>query len=341
MPKTQQRVLSCIQPTSEMHIGNYFGAVANWVALQETYSCIYGVVDLHAMTMPYDPPELRKTTERMFIDLMACGIDPGKSIIFIQSLVPEHTELCWIFNCIASYGELTRMTQFKDKRALLEATGKPDQFVSAGLFTYPVLQAADILIYRAKYVPVGKDQEQHLELSSNIAERFNKRFGEFFPVPEPLFTEVPKIMSPADPGKKMSKSLGDRHYIGLFEDEQSIRKKIMSAVTDTGPDALPPGVEMSPGVENLFEILTACGKTDEAAAFLKEYRASKLKYVHLKEAVATALVELTSSLRAKQKEIESNKREVWKKVYQMSEQAREIAGDTLREVRKRVGLPEI
>jgi tryptophanyl-tRNA synthetase len=323
-----------------MHIGNYFGAVANWVTLQDSYSCIYGVVDLHAMTMPYNPSELQENTERMFIDLMACGLDPRKSIIFIQSLVPEHTELCWIFNCIASYGELTRMTQFKDKRDLLESTGKSEQFVSAGLFTYPVLQAADILIYRAHYVPVGKDQEQHLELSSNVAERFNKRFGEFFPVPKPLFTEVPKIMSPADPTKKMSKSLGEKHYIGLFEDEQSIRKKIMSAVTDTGPEALPPGVEMSAGVENLFEILKACGKTNEVAALLKEYRASKLKYVELKEAVATALVELTSSLRARQKEIGNNKQEVWEKAYQMSERAREIARDTLREVRKRVGLPE-
>ncbi|MFQ5865760.1 MAG: tryptophan--tRNA ligase [bacterium] len=341
MPKKKDRVLSCIQPTSEMHIGNYFGAVANWVALQDVYECIYGIVDLHAMTMPYNPSELRKNTERMFIDMVACGLEPDKSIIIIQSLIPEHTELCWIFNCIASFGELTRMTQFKDKRDLLEATGKPDQFVSAGLFTYPVLQAADILIYRAKYVPVGKDQEQHLELSSNIAERFNKRFGEFFPVPAPLYTEVPKIMSPADPTKKMSKSLGEKHYIGLFEDEQSIRKKIMSAVTDTGPAALPPGVEMSPGVENLFEILKACGKTNEVAALMKEYKSQRLKYVDLKEATAAALVELTSFLRARQKEIESNKEEVWKKVYQMSEKAREIASETLREVRKRVGLPEL
>src|SRR5882724_1059073 len=216
------RVLSCIQPTAEMHIGNYFGAVKNWVALQDSHECIYGIVDLHAITMPYDPQELKANTARMAIELLACGIDPQRTILFIQSLVPEHSELCWILGCICPYGELSRMTQFKDKSEVL----KGSQFVSAGLFTYPVLQAADILIYRAKYVPVGKDQEQHLELSRDIARRFNGQFKtDLFPEPAPLFTETPKIMSLVDPTKKMSKSAGDRHYIGLFEEEKSIRAK--------------------------------------------------------------------------------------------------------------------
>ncbi|MFQ5707073.1 MAG: tryptophan--tRNA ligase [bacterium] len=339
MTKERKRVLSCIQPTSEMHIGNYFGAVANWVAMQEDYDCIYGVVDLHAMTMPYQPRELRNNTERMVIELMACGIDPQKSIIFIQSLVPEHTELSWIFNCISPFGELTRMTQFKDKREMIEAKAKPDQFVSTGIFTYPVLQAADILIYRANYVPVGKDQEQHLELSRNIAERFNKWFGEYFPVPAPKFTPVPKIMSTADPTKKMSKSLGEKHYIGLFEDENSLRKKIMSAVTDAGPATLPPGVSMSTGTENLFEILKACGRDEQATALLTAYKEKSLKYVDLKNAVVEALIELTSRLKARKAEIESNKQDLWKQIYEMSAKAREIASETMREVRKRVGLP--
>ena len=227
---TKKRVLSCIQPTGEMHIGNYFGAVKNWVRIQDEYECFYGVVDLHAMTMPYDPKKLKENSLRMVAELLACGIDPSKSVLFIQSLVPEHSELTWIFNCVASFGELSRMTQFKDKSEQIESGGK---FISAGLFTYPVLQAADILVYKANFVPVGKDQVQHLELSRNIAVRFNKQFGEFFPEPEPLLTEVQKLASLADPTKKMSKSLGEKHYIGLFEEEAKIVKKVKSAVTDT------------------------------------------------------------------------------------------------------------
>jgi tryptophanyl-tRNA synthetase len=321
-----------------MHIGNYFGAVKNWVVLQDTHECIYAIVDLHAITMPYDPAKLRANTERMVFDLLACGIDPDKAILFIQSLVPEHTELCWILSCLASFGELRRMTQFKDKSDLLEGQDAT-QFVSAGVFTYPVLQAADILAYRANYVPVGKDQEQHLELSRDLARRFNSQFGvDFFPEPAVLFTETPKIMSLVDPTKKMSKSAGERHYIGLFEDEQSIRGKIKSAVTDSGD--LPPGVEMSPGVVNLFEILNACGKTEEAAALLKDYHAGKRQYRELKEVVANALVELTSGLRARREEIAKDAERVNVKVREMSEKARGMAGETLKEVRSIIGLPE-
>lgn len=339
MSNKLSRVLSCIQPTSEMHIGNYFGAVANWVEMQESqsYECIYGIVDLHAMTMPYEPSKLRENTERMIIDLLACGINPDKSILFIQSLVPEHTELAWILSCFCSYGELSRMTQFKEKSDLINEAA-PDYFISSGLFTYPVLQAADILIYLADYVPVGKDQEQHLELTRNIARRFNSRFGDFFPEPAIKFTESPKIMSPADPEKKMSKSLGEKHYIGLFEEETSIRNKIKTAVTDAGPGTLPPNVEMGAGVANLFEILRACGKKEEESFLTTKYKAGDLKYVELKDAAANALVELTANLRVKRKEIESNKEVAYKTVWRMSEKAREIAAETLKEVRSRVGL---
>lgn len=331
------RVLSGIQPTAEMHIGNYFGAVKNWVALQDTHDCIYAIVDLHAITMPYDPAQLRTNTERMVIDLLACGIDPEKAILFIQSLVPEHTELCWILACLCPFGDLRRMTQFKDKSDLLEGQDAT-QFVSAALFTYPVLQAADILVYRAQYVPVGKDQEQHLELSRELARRFNNQFGvELFPEPAPLFTETPKVMSLVDPTKKMSKSAGERHYIGLFEDEQSIRAKIKTAVTDTGGA---PGADMSPGVVNLFEILKASGKTVEAAALLKNYHEGRLQYRELKEVVADAVVELTSGLRARREEISKDAAAVNAKVSEMSEKARSIAIDTLKEVRSAIGLPE-
>jgi tryptophanyl-tRNA synthetase len=332
------RVLSGIQPTADMHIGNYFGAVKNWVALQDSYECLYGVVDLHAITMPYDPAQLRFNTERMVIDLLACGIDPQKAILFIQSLIPEHTELCWILSCLCPFGDLRRMTQFKDKSELI-AGQDATQFVSAALFTYPVLQAADILVYRAQHVPVGKDQEQHLELSRDIARRFNSQFGvEFFPEPAPLFTPTPKILSLVDPTKKMSKSAGDRHYIGLFEDEKIVRAKIKSAVTDSGD--LKAGAEMSPGVVNLFEILNACGKTAEAESLLKEYNAGRLQYSKLKEVVADALVELTRNLRARRAEISKDISGVNRQVREMSEKARVIARETLKEVRAIMGLPE-
>jgi tryptophanyl-tRNA synthetase len=330
------RVLSGIQPTAEMHIGNYFGAVKNWVALQDSHECIYGIVDLHAITMPYESSQLRANTERMVIDLLACGIDPEKAILFIQSLVPEHTELCWILSCLTPFGDLRRMTQFKDKSELLEGQDAT-QFVSAALFSYPVLQAADILVYRADYVPVGKDQEQHLELSRELARRFNNQFGvEFFPEPAPLFTETPKVMSLVDPTKKMSKSSGSRHYIGLFEDEQEVRAKIRSAVTDSGE----PKGEMSPGVVNLFEILKACGKKNEADDLMKEYNAGKLQYRVLKDVVADALVELTSNLRARRAEIAKDTPAVNAKAREMSEKARTLARGTLKEVRSIIGLPE-
>lgn len=330
------RVLSGIQPTAEMHIGNYFGAVKNWVALQNTHECIYAVVDLHALTRPYEPAKLRANTERMVIDLLACGIDPDKAILLIQSLVPEHSELCWILSSLTPYGDLRRMTQFKDKLEIVESQDST-QFVSAAFFTYPVLQAADILVYRAEHVPVGKDQEQHLELSRELARRFNNQFGvEFFAEPMPLFTETPKVMSLVDPTKKMSKSSGERHYVGLFEDEQGVRSKIKSAVTDSGDVS----GGMSPGVVNLFEILKACGKTAEAEALLQDYNAGNLKYSKLKEAVADGLVELTSNLRARRDEIAKDPATVKKRTNEMSEKARGIAAETLKEVRRIIGLPK-
>ncbi|MFO7655844.1 MAG: tryptophan--tRNA ligase [Bacteroidales bacterium] len=331
---SKKRVLSCIQPTGEIHLGNYFGAVKNWADIQDKYDCVYGVVDLHAMTMPYDPAALRENTLRMAIDLMVCGVDPEKSVIFIQSLVPEHTELTWIFNCIASFGELTRMTQFKDKTEQIESGGK-NSFVSAGLFTYPILQAADILIYRADFVPVGKDQVQHLELSRNIAVRFNNLYGEYFPEPKPLLTEIQKLVSLADPTKKMSKSLGDKHYIGLFEEEESVRKKVKTAVTDTGTT---PTGEKSPGVENLFNLIRACGKTNEYNSLLNDYKTGSLKYKDLKEATADALVGLTSGFRKKRDELFKDREKNEKLVRLLSEKAREYASQTIKEVKKLTGL---
>ncbi|MEZ4632683.1 MAG: tryptophan--tRNA ligase [Deinococcales bacterium] len=292
-------ILSCIQPTGSMHLGNYFGAVKNWVDLQNSaqYRTIYGVVDLHAMTMPYNPKELKKNTEGLVIELLAAGIDPEKSILFIQSLVPEHAELYWIFSCITPYGDLTRQAQFKDKSE--QVSEKSDDFISAGLFTYPTLQAADILIYRAGYVPVGKDQEQHLELSREIARRFNQTFGEdYFPEPKMLSTEVPKLQSLAAPDKKMSKSLGPKHYIGLFEDEDSVRRKIRSAVTDSGD--MPEGA-LSLGVSNLISLIRACGEKSLADKLTLEYSGGEKMYAPLKEQTADVVVTLTNLMRARSK----------------------------------------
>jgi tryptophanyl-tRNA synthetase len=328
----KKTVLSAIQPTGDIHYGNYFGAVKNWVDLQKDYTCFFGVVDYHAMTMPYSPKKLRENTWDFITNLLAVGVDANN--LFIQSLVPEHTELCWIFNCFTSYGQLTRMTQFKDKS--LQSGAGEDGFISAGLLDYPVLQAADILIYRADVVPVGKDQEQHLELTRNIAQRFNNQVGkEYFVLPESLFTETPKIASTADPSRKMSKSLGEKHYINVFGEENRIRKQIKSAVTDTGDT---PEGTMSAGVANLFELLKAANAVDAHASLMQDYENGQLKYVSLKEAVADALVGLSNQFRERKKELTSNKKEVKNQVKQSSAEIRKRAQETVREVKELCGL---
>ena len=317
MPAKSDVVLSCIQPTAEMHLGNYFGAVRNWARLQDEYDCVYGVVDLHAMTMPFKAKDLRENTVQMFIEMLACGIDPERSDMFVQSLIPEHSELAWILSCFCPFGDLSRMTQFKDKSSLVEE--KSDEFISAGLFTYPVLQAADILVYRAKYVPVGKDQVQHLELSRVISRRFNNYAGrEVLPEPGVLLSEMPKIMSLADPTKKMSKSLGPKHCVGLFEEEKVVRKKIKSAVTDTGEED--GSNELSAGVKSLLQILRACGKSDEASEFEAAFAIGPRRYAPLKECVADAVVELTTELRERRAEFAADREGVMRIITEHSGQ---------------------
>ena len=329
-------ILSCIQPTGEVHLGNYFGAVRNWVDLQESgkYKTVYGIVDLHAMTMPYNAKDLKQNTENLAIDLIAAGIDPEKSTLFFQSMVPEHVELYWIFSCLTPFGDLTRQTQFKDKSDQLGESS--DEFISAGLFTYPTLQAADILIYRAGFVPVGTDQVQHLELSRDLARRFNGTFGEdYFPEPQPILTEIPKLRSLSAPEKKMSKSAGSKHYIGLFEDEKSVGKKIRSAVTDSGD--VPEG-ELSPGVENLITLIQACGETDLAEQLTEKYKGGEKMYAPLKEQTAEIVIALTSKMRKQREEVLSDKKAVLKRVEEMSDDARDLASETLKEVRRLAGL---
>ncbi|HRG20759.1 MAG TPA: tryptophan--tRNA ligase [Saprospiraceae bacterium] len=325
-------VLSAIQPTGDIHLGNYFGAVANWVRLQQDYRCIYGVVDYHAMTMPYDPVKLRNNTWELIINLIAVGVKPEN--LFVQSLVPEHTELTWIFNCFCSYGQLTRMTQFKDKSNQLGEMSK-DDFISVGLLDYPVLQAADILIYKADYVPVGKDQEQHLELSRDIAQRFNTQVKkEYFVLPEGLYTETPKIKSTADPSRKMSKSAGEKHYISLFAEETVVRKQIKSAVTDTGETS----DSMSEGVANLFEMIKASGATEVYDSLMGEYQKGSLKYAELKEATANVIVDLLQVFKNNKAAINEDKRAIKDQIKASSEQIRKRAQETIREVKELTGL---
>ncbi len=330
-------ILSCIQPTGEMHLGNYFGAVKNWVDLQSEYDCIYGIVDYHAITMPYDIKKMRTNTWDLVMDLVAVGIKPDN--LFIQSLIPEHTELCWIFNCFCSYGQLTRMTQFKDKSQDVESASS-DTFISAGLLDYPVLQAADILIYKADCVPVGKDQEQHLELSRDIAQRFNYSVGkEYFILPKTLFTKTPKIRSTADPERKMSKSAGEKHFIGMFSDESRIRKQIRSAVTDTGSDH---SEDLSPGVKNLFEILDAIPGSEEISGQLfQAQKEGTLRYSDLKENVSEHLMEMLIPFQEKRKELSANKRNLKDQIKQSSTEIRKRAQQTMFEVKDLLGLMNI
>ena len=331
---SRKQVLSCIQPTGDMHLGNYFGAVKNYVDLQTDYDCNYGVVDYHAITMPYDIKKLRTNVWDLTFNLIAVGVDPSN--LFIQSLVPEHAELGWIFNCFCSVGRLTNMTQYKDKSSKVTTTGK-DGFISAGLLNYPVLQAADILIYKADFVPVGKDQSQHLELTREVAQRFNHFVGkEYFVMPATLHTDSPNIRSTADPARKMSKSAGEKHYISLFSDEARVRKQVRSAVTDTGDDA---GDAMSPGIANLFELLKATGKNESGhEGLISDYNAGTLKYADLKQVVADAVVAMILPFQERKKELLENKRNIKDQVKQSSIEIRKQAKETVREVKDLIGL---
>ncbi len=321
------RVFSGIQPSGQLHLGNYFGAIQNWVRMQDDHDCIYCIVDYHAITQAIEPALLPRRSLDLAADLIACGIDPERSILFVQSHVPEHTELAWVFNCIVSYGDLTRMTQFKEK-------SEQADYLSGALFSYPVLQAADILLYRASRVPVGEDQVQHLELTRRIGRRFNAVVGrDYFPEVEPHLSPARRIMSPADPTKKMSKSLGPSHYIGLIEDPKETWKKLRSAVTDVGG-----GEEgtMSPGVESLFLLLRMTAPEEVIEAYLERYRSGEPMYGDLKKAVRDHLEETLAPIRARRAEMEDG--EVRRVLAEGAERASAIARRTMAEVRDLVGV---
>ncbi len=326
------RVFSGIQPTGTLHLGNYLGAIRNWVALQDRddYECIYCVVDYHAITVDYETGHLAGRTLELARTLLACGLDPDRSALFAQSQIPEHTELAWVLQATStSYGELQRMTQFKSK-------ADAQALVTAGLFTYPVLMAADILLYDAARVPVGEDQVQHLELSREVGRRFNLRYGETFPEVQPLLTQAPRILSFRDPSQKMSKSAGEGHYLPLDGSEDEIRGMIKRAVTDTGPREA--GV-MSPGVSNLFTVLRELGRTEAHARLTADYEAGNLRYVDLKGAVSDAVWETAAEVQARREAFSEDA--VRRVLREGAEKVKPLARNKMAEVRKRIGLLEV
>ncbi|WP_062994144.1 tryptophan--tRNA ligase [Nocardia mikamii] len=328
----KQRVLSGVQPTSDsFHLGNYLGALQYWVPLQDDYEALYFIPDMHAITVSQDPKQLRSRTLRSVAQLLAVGIDPKRSTLFVQSHVPEHAELTWVLSCITGFGEASRMTQFKDK-----AAKQGSDNATVGLFTYPILMAADILLYRAQLVPVGEDQRQHLELTRNLAQRFNTRFKKTFVVPEPhIVTGTAKIYDLQDPTSKMSKSAAsDAGLINLLDDPKVSAKKIRSAVTDTERE-IRYDPETKPGVSNLLVILSSL--TDTPIVTLEKGFEGK-GYGELKADVADALVEFVTPLQAKVQEYLDDQGELDRILATGAEQAREIAGKTLAQVYDRVGF---
>ncbi len=291
---SQPTLFSGIKPTGIPHIGNYLGALKQWVDLQNKYNCIYSIVDYHAITVKLDKDELQKniyTTARI---LLSIGLDPNKSILFLQSTVPEHTELCWIFNCLTPVSELQRMTQFKDKAK------QHAQNINAGLLDYPVLMAADILLYNAEFVPVGEDQLQHLELTRIIARKFNNRYHPFFVEPKPIVGQARRVMSLNNPNKKMSKDLGESSYISLLDPPEVVEKKIKRAVTDTGPADTN---NMSAGVKNLFDLLIYFDNMSAYQKFSQEYKQGTIKYAELKQELANTINKYLQPIRTKASQI--------------------------------------
>jgi tryptophanyl-tRNA synthetase len=323
------RIFSGIQPTGGKHLGNYIGAIRGWVEGQDRGEAIYCIVDLHAITVPYEPAELRRTTLDTTAILLAAGLDPDRCILFRQSEVHEHSELCWLLSGVTAYGDLTRMTQFKEKSA------KQQELVSAGIFIYPVLQAADILVYNADEVPVGDDQRQHLELARDVAQRFNARFGETFVVPRHRIPQVgARIMDLQDPTSKMSTTAAsDAGVIRVLDDPAVIAKKVKSAVTDSGSEVV--RAPDKPGVTNLIDILSVIrGVGPEAVE--REFDGSG--YGGFKQAVADEVVAYLSPVRERYEELRADEDGLNRVLADGAEKAAAIASETMRAVRDRMGV---
>jgi len=322
-------VLSCIQPTGEVHLGNYLGALRNWVSGQHENDVYHGIVDLHALTVTETPGVLGDQTLSLAAMLFAVGLDPDVATVFVQSHLPQHSQLAWIMECTVSYGELSRMTQFKDKAAKREA-----DFVSAGLFTYPALQAADILLYDAQEVPVGDDQRQHIEITRDVAIRFNHRFGDTFVLPRAVTPKAgARVMDLQNPSAKMSKSAsGDAGLVYLLDEPATIERKFKRAVTDSGSEVAYDR-EGKPGVANLLEILAAAtGTTPQKAA--DNYS----QYGPLKADTGAAVVAMLAPIRERYQQLMNDRAELARLVRRGDERAEAVAAATLERAHKAIGL---
>lgn len=354
----KQTIFSAIQPSGELHIGNYLGALKNFVELQDEYNCFFFIADYHSITGDYDPKEKSKQILNLALDFLAIGLDPQKCTIAVQSQVPEHTELAWIFNTITPISELQRMTQFKDK------SQNQEKNINMGLFDYPVLQAADILIYKAYGVPVGQDQIQHIELTRKIARFFNNKFGETFPEPKDIITETPKIMSLTDPTKKMSKSHGEKSYIGINDEPEVIKKKLRKAFSAPSikdlpcfnsagqtrlgnrvvssiaeKDVTPNNLKNIYAVLNFQLLLNIFGTDKNKKYFDDKFNKKDEKFFsELKTALAEDIANYFKDFREKRKELEENSEEVEKILDEGSKKARVIARETMKEVKEKVGV---
>ena len=323
------RVLSCIQPTGDVHLGNYLGALRNWVSGQHECDAFHGIVDLHALTVTDRPGIVGPSTLELAAVLFAVGLDPEKATVFVQSHVPEHSQLGWVMECTVSFGELSRMTQFKDKAAKREA-----DFVSAGLFTYPALQAADILLYDANEVPVGEDQRQHIEITRDIAERFNHRFGQTFVIPKAVTPKAgAKVTDLQEPTAKMSKSSSsDAGIVYLSDEPAAIMKKFKRAVTDSESEVRFDRAT-KPGVSNLLEILAACtGRTPQDLA------GTYSQYGPLKNDAGEAVVELLRPIQQRRNELLGDRAELSRLLRVGADKARQVAARTLERAYSNVGL---
>lgn len=321
-------VVTCVQPTGTLHLGNYFGAIKNWIQYLDHYDCLFGIVDMHAMTIPYTPADLRHNTLACAAQYVACGLDPNKCSIFIQSHIPQHTELMWILSCLTPLGQLERMTQFKDKAK------RQGLSVNAGLLYYPVLQAADVLLYNADTVPVGEDQKQHLELARDLAQKFNQTYSETFKLPNPVIHKFgSRIMSLQNPTKKMSKSDENQQGVLYLWDEPAvIRKKIMSAVTDSGNEVI--DHDDKPGIKNLLTIMSlATGRSIDN--LVQEFQ--KQGYGTFKAAVAEGLIKLLHPLQEHYQTLSKNKDELLQIVHKGTQHAKNYAQRTMTKVYRKVG----
>ncbi len=321
-------IVSGIQPTGNLHIGNYLGAVKNWVELQNSgkYQMYIFIADLHSLAGNMTAKERHEQIIRTLAELISAGIDPDKTTLFVQSHIPEHTELAWVFNCVTPIAELERMTQFKDK------SSQQTKNINTGLFTYPILQASDILLYHGEVVPVGQDQIQHVELTRDIARWFNKKYDKYFPETKHLLTKIPKVMSLLEPEKKMSKSLGEGHVIELADEPKVIEKKLKKAVTASA------GGEGAPGVQNLLLLLKQFGDEAVYNGFVQAEMDGIIRYGDLKKEVANAVAEYFTEFRTKRNELMMNHDKLAEILIAGADKARPVAEETMREVRKLVGI---